>query len=298
MQSIALCFGTGIDQAVEEAAFVPDHFEVPPNRLRKKVEPEGSGEIAIADALAAHFSFQGETHTFTHSAVPFESALWQGLCLLREKRVSAAVVCGADGLNALNVAAGYKLGWWRESGSPIAPMTEPHGTGQGTLPGEGAAAFLLVQPETLKASLGGPRIPRVQVGPLSKGSLQDINGSEEFEFIRKATSKAGYQLEEIQFAVFGANGDPTVDEAYRRVADALTAAAKTKMGYGVYKQGCGEHRTAPAIGFALAVQAVQDGHLPPDIQCIRPPAGEAPLSKALVYHLHEAGYQTVCLVTG
>jgi 3-oxoacyl-(acyl-carrier-protein) synthase len=231
-------------------------------------------------------------------------ALWEALRLLAAGRAERVLVVGVDELSPYAITAGQEYGWWRRDAAPLAPMAA--GGPPGTLPGEGAAALLLG-----RAGSHGPRIAAIRVRPLPDPDFRRVNPEAEVEFIRGALDAAGKTLDGVDLFLFGANGDPRLDAVYAEVARVLGGLC------GVYKHLCGEFCTAPAVGVALAARSVRDGRLAPEISLPKafhewhrregmspgyPPEGairEWPSGGSVaVYHLHEAGYHSICLVTG
>jgi hypothetical protein len=283
----AALVGTGLGCLGETAAFLEnlverDEREPSPTHFIHSVHNAAAAQIALC------FGLRGETSTFSHGQISFELALWQALWLIRRGRSRQVVVVGVDELSPYAVAAGQARGWWRRDPAPLEPMAG--GGLDGSLPGEGAAGLVLGPPAE-----GRARVDAVRVEPLLDPRLSRLDPRAEAGFIGDALAAAGRAPDGVDLFLLGANGDRRLDALYGDVARALAAAAPGAR-CGVFKHRCGEFCTAPAVGVALAARAVGEGRLPPEIRPL--PGGEEPpgVSRVAVYHLHEAGYHSVCLV--
>ncbi len=293
-ESVAVSLGTGLGTLDETAAFLEnlvegEEREPKPARFINSVHNAAAAQTAMA------FGFRGENDTFVHESISFELALWQGCRLIETGRSRHVLAIGADELNPYFLLAGREYGWWRKDSAPLAPMDEPGR--QGTLPGEGAAAFLIGRPGSDPEGKPLPRIAGIRVRPLKEESVRNVNPADEVEFIRGLLADAGVRLGHIDLYLFGANGRAASDAAYADVGRALSEAAGGGIRCGVFKQRCGEFCAAPAIGLALAVYTVRTGHVAPEIQCRGPDGAGRPVSSVALYHLHETGYHSICLVT-
>ncbi|MCP4638971.1 MAG: hypothetical protein GY851_00985 [bacterium] len=288
----AMMVGTGLGElghttAFLDAMFTKSPFEMKPTHFINSVHNSLASEAAIVHG------FRGENYTLTHNAISFEIALQEGLRVLRAGRADHALVCGADRLTSFGVEAGRRLGWWRSPGSSLDPMQETSPV-NGTLPGEGAAALLLVAPGTCEGHARVGRIAAVAARPLAGQDATALDSADETDFLGRVLASAGLSLGDVDLVLYGANGDADLDAAYRRVDDRL---ADTVPNAGVFKHECGDFMTASALGVALAVDAVRDGQVPPAVRCIRPGTTESLVRTALVYSLSRAGYHSACVTT-
>ena len=247
---------------------------------------------ALASQLALTFGFQGENQTFTHDALSFESALWQGARLVRAGRARHAVVCGVEALVEFQEIHGHLLGWYGTDPAPLAPLSaEKRAAGQGTLPGEGAAAFALTAPGTVAAPLA--RLVGVRArGPLQRAPVLTAKG--ELAFVEQTLRDAGTRLDSVGLVLVGANGDPALDEIYTEVARGLRAWAEG-LAVGVYRHLTGDFATASALGFELAVRAVASRAVPSEVRVVE--GAPRSIDRALLYHVTSAGYHSAMIVS-
>ena len=248
----------------------------------------------LAAQLALTFGFQGENQTFAHDALSFESALWQGAHVLRAGRARHAVVCGVDALIELQEIHGHLLGWYGSGLSSLAPLAaKKRAPGQGTLPGEGAAAFVLTAPGAAAAPLA--RLVSVRArGPLQRTPV--LAAHEEIAFIEQALRDAGARLDDLGLVLVGANGDPDLDALYAEVARALVARAPS-LAVGVYRHMTGDFATASALGLELAVRVV-GGVTANEVCVVDGSLGAAgAIRRVLLYHVTTAGYHSAMILS-
>jgi 3-oxoacyl-[acyl-carrier-protein] synthase II len=243
---------------------------------------------ALASQLALSFAFRGENQTFAHDALSFESALWQGTHLVRAGRARHAVVCGVDALVEFQEIHGHLLGWYRTDPAPLSPLAAP---GSGTIPGEGAAAFVLGAPGTATS-----RVARL-VYVKSRGPLQRmpaLSARDELDFADQAVRESGTKLDANCLVVLGANGDAGLDAVYAEVAQRLGHGSGSPA-VGVYRHLTGDFATASALGFEIAVRAVTTRAVPADVRLVKGQPGS--IEQALLYHVSSAGYRSAIVVS-
>jgi 3-oxoacyl-(acyl-carrier-protein) synthase len=287
----AVSVGTAWAEEGDEITFLENLIKLG-EKAAKPAYFVNSVKNALASQLALTFGFQGENQTFAHDALSFESALWQGAHLLRAGRARHAVVCGVEALVEFQEIHGHLLGSYGTDSSPLAPLAGPkRAAGQGTLPGEGAAAFILTAPGVTASPLA--RL----VGVRARGSLQRspvLTGSAELAFVEQALSGAGTKLDDVGLLLMGANGDPALDELYAEVAQGLRARAPG-LAVGVYRHRCGDFATASALGLEAAVRAVAGRTVPAEVRMV---AGTPrSVERALLYHVTSAGTHSAIIVS-
>jgi len=289
--STAVSVGTAWAEEGDEITFLENLIKFG-EKAAKPAFFVNSVKNALASQLALTFGFQGENQTFAHDALSFESALWQGAHLLRAGRARHAVVCGVEALVAFQEIHGHLLGWYGTDSSPLAPLVgTKRAAGQGTLPGEGAAAFVLAAPGTVASPLARLSFVRAR-GPLRREP--SLAAGQELAFIDRALDDAGTRLADAGLVLLGANGDPGLDAIYAEVARGLTARAPG-VAVGVYRHRTGDFATASALGFESAVRAVAHRTLPGEVRILTGAAGA--IERVVLYHLSSAGYHSVMIVS-
>jgi 3-oxoacyl-[acyl-carrier-protein] synthase II len=287
----AVSVGTAWAEEGDEITFLENLIKLG-EKAAKPAYFVNSVKNALASQLALTFGFQGENQTFAHDALSFESALWQGAHLLRAGRAKHAVVCGVEALVEFQEIHGHLLGWYGTDSSPLAPLGEPkRAPGQGTLPGEGAAAFVLTAPGVTASPLA--RLMGVRArGPLQRSPV--LSASEELAFVDQALRGAGTHLNDIGLVLVGANGDAALDELNADVVHGLRARVPS-LAVGVYRHLCGDFATASALGFEVAVRAVASRTVPNEVSIVAGAPGS--IERALLYHVTSAGTHSAIIVS-
>jgi 3-oxoacyl-(acyl-carrier-protein) synthase len=290
----AVSVGTAWAEEGDEIIFL-EHLIKLGEKAAKPAYFVNSVKNALASQLALTYGFQGENQTFAHDALSFESALWQGARLLCAGRARHAVVCGVEALFEFQEIHGHLRGWYGTDPSPLTPLSaHKRAMGQGTLPGEGAAAFVLTAPGVVAAPLA--RLVGVRArGPLQRAPV--LTGKNELAFALQALSDTGTSLDHVSLVLMGANGDPALDAIYAEVAQGLRARAPG-LAMGVYRHLTGDFATASALGLELAVGTVAGRSSPNKILVVDGSLGSAgSIRHVLLYHLTSAGYHSVMIVS-
>jgi 3-oxoacyl-(acyl-carrier-protein) synthase len=287
----AVSVGTAWAEEGDEIVFL-EHLIKLGEKAAKPAYFVNSVKNALASQLALTFGFQGENQTFAHDALSFESALWQGAHLLRAGRARHAVVCGVEALVEFQEIHGHLLGWYGTDPAPLAPLSsQKRAAGQGTLPGEGAAAFVLTAPGAVAAPLA--RLVSVQArGPMQRSPL--LTASDELAFVEQALRDASTRLDQVGLVLMGANGDPALDDIYAEVAHSLCARTPG-LGVGVYRHLTGDFATASALGLELAVRAVAGRAVPSEVNIVEGSPGL--IERVLLYHVTSVGYHSAMIVS-
>ncbi|MBN2577040.1 MAG: hypothetical protein JXP73_20930 [Deltaproteobacteria bacterium] len=286
----AVAVGTAWAEEGDEIVFLENLIKLG-EKAAKPAYFVNSVKNALASQLALTFGFRGENQTFAHDALSFESALWHGAHLLRAGRARHAVVCGVEALVELQEMHGHLLGWYGTDATALAPLAGKRAAGQGTLPGEGAAAFVLAAPRV------GPKPLARLLGVRARGSLRRwpaLRVSEELEFVAQGLRDAGTRQGDIGLLLVGANGEPGLDGIYAEVARGLRARAPG-LAVGVYRHLTGDFAVASALGFELAVRAVASRAVPAEVRVVDGTAGA--VERVLLYHVTNAGYHSTTVVS-
>ena len=287
----AISVGTAWAEEGDEIVFLDNLIKLG-EKAAKPAYFVNSVKNALASQLALTFGFQGENQTFAHDALSFESALWQGAQLLRAGRARHTVVCGVEALVEFQEIHGHLLGWYGTDPSPLAPLSaHKRAAGQGTLPGEGAAAFVLSAPGSAVAPLARLAFVRAR-GPLQRARA--LTAQTELAFVEAALRDSGTSLDGVGLVLMGANGDPVLEEIYAAVADGLRARA-AGLAVGVYRHRTGDFATASALGFEIAVRAVAGGTVPGDVHVGAGTPGS--IERVLLYHVTRAGTHSAMVVS-
>lgn len=293
-ERVAITVGTGSGALRETMRFL-ENMITNEERQPKPTYFINSVHNSIASQIAMTFGFKEEVHTFTQDAISFDLALWQALNILHLGRTNHVLTCGVDELNPFVLCFGERYMWWQKEAMPLSPMAEDR-TKRGTIAGEGAAAFLLSRPGAFAEANKVARLLIMDIRPLSNTYLKNLDTAQEVAFINKAIAKADYTVSDVDFFLFGANGNAALDASYIEIERALSAVKGRNIRYGVYKQLCGEYCTASALGLAIALSILREG-IPHGIEKSKPEGVTEEISNVLLYNLSDTGYHSICLVS-
>jgi hypothetical protein len=106
----------------------------------------------------------------------------------------------------------------------------------------------------------------------------------------------GLSLASADLLLTGANGWPRLDDLYIEVASILSDMRRNELRRGAYKQASGEHYSASAFGFFVALGLVR-GEIDPSL-CLAGAPRTAPQSPpprtVLLYTLAPGGSHALC----
>jgi 3-oxoacyl-(acyl-carrier-protein) synthase len=294
-ERVCAAIGTGLGCLGETAAFV-ENMLINEERAPLAGRFANSVHNACASQLAIELNLRGLNSTATHRRISFEAALWHCANELREGRADMALAGAADELSPYTQAAGERWGWWDENAPAIRPFDRELTGRRRPLPGEGAAVFALARageasPES--ARLSGVHFGRFAARP---GGLPEAQ--KEAVWIRNTLERDGIPPASADLLLTGANGWPSWDDAYREVASALSVLCGHEVSLGAYKQVSGEHYSASAFGFFVALGLVR-GEIEPALcmagmPSVIPAAGQP--RTVLLYTLSPGGSHALCCV--
>ena len=285
--SVGVFAGTALGSLGATAEFLENMIRLE-EREPKPAKFINSVHNAAASAVAIQLGCKGANHTITHDCVSLEMAFRRAVAALEAGRLKYAIVVGGDELNGHFVAVTRQLGWWRTASRPLSPLVD---TGiRGSMPGEGAAAFVLEKPGRPADGPSAAAVRSMEIEPPARDGT-GVDVIRECRFLQHVCDEAAASPAEIDLMLLGANGDEGVDARYRSVVEAFSAGVSGPMGLACFKQLCGEFCTASGIGLATAVDMVRSGRMPVEIQPIVPPRRPA-ICNVLVYNIYPNGYHS------
>ncbi|MCJ7669927.1 MAG: hypothetical protein MUO61_05370 [Dehalococcoidia bacterium] len=294
--SVAVTVGTGLGALEQTTLFLENMF----TNHESQPKPAcfiNSVHNSVASQIAMTFGFKQEAHTFTHDSISFELALNQAINILRFGRADYVITCGVDELNPYLLAYGEDCQWWKNQASPLAPMSQGDNTYTGTIAGEGAAAFLLGRSGHNSKSHSIAKLLMVHAMPMQNYPRTSLNISAELGYISRILLQNGISLKDIDFFLFGANGNAASDAQYIAVKDAITDMLGNNIRYGAYKHLCGEYCTASAVGLAVVLSILRQSTILPKIEISIPSVSTRSISSVLLYNLSRQGYRSLCVVS-
>jgi len=294
-ERVCAAIGTGLGCLGETAAFVENMLN---NGERAPLAGRFANSVhnACASQLAIEFNLRGLNSTSAHREISFEAALWHCASQLRQGRADFAMAGAADELSPYTQAAGTRWGWWDENAPAIRPFGSELTGHRRPLPGEGAAVFALARADQASAPLA--RLQSVHFGRFAARADGRPEAQKEAAWIAESLERDGVPLASVDLLLSGSNGWPRWDDAYGEVASALSVLRGEELSLGAYKQAGGEHYSASAFGFFVALGLV-GGQIEPALCLAGNPSAAAaarPPRTVLLYTLAPGGSRALCCV--
>ena len=219
-------------------------------------------------------------NAFVHRGFSFESALLDGMLLLKEKDAANVLVGAIDEITNTSHTILNRLGLYKQE--PISNLDIYKTKTKGTIAGEGAAFFLLAtEPsETDYAKLDGLH------------TFYKPEGVAEIEKqIAAFLERSEVTMNDIDLIITGKNGDASSDEVYGQLAKTVFS-QKDNVDY---KYLCGEYPTAASFAMWLAATAIKAGKLPAALNHTALP--EKKINRILIYNHHQGIHHSLSLLS-
>lgn len=186
-------------------------------------------------------------NAFVHRGFSFESALLDGMLLLKENEAANVLVGAIDEITNTSHTILNRLGLYKQG--PVSNLDIYKTKTKGTIAGEGAVFFLLANEpsEADHAKLDGLH------------TFYKPAGIKEIE--KQVTSfleRHSININDIDLVITGKNGDAGTDEVYDQLAQTVFNTKETIN----YKFLCGEYPTASAFAMWLAAVIIKSGEVP------------------------------------
>lgn len=191
-------------------------------------------------------------NAYVHRGFSFESALLDGMLLLKEKEATTVLVGAVDEIINNSHAILSRMGLYKQG--PVSNLeiykTIPIAIGtKGTIAGEGAAFFMLASEASATdyAKLDGLHTFYKPAG------VKEIERQ-----ISSFLEKQAININDIDLVISGKNGDAASDKIY----DQLGQTVFNNSSMVNYKHLCGEFPTASSFAFWLAANIAKSGKTP------------------------------------
>jgi 3-oxoacyl-[acyl-carrier-protein] synthase II len=212
-------------------------------------------------------------NAFVHRGFSFESALLDGMLLLKEREVSNVLVGAIDEITNNSHTILNRMGLYKQQSASSLDILRS-GT-KGTIAGEGATFFLLAGDPSANdyAKLDGLK------------TFFKPNGISEIEeHIASFLSAQSVSLNEIDIIITGRNGDKRSDDIF----DELNKGIFNNRDTVNYKDLSGEYPTSTAFALWMAANIARSGTVPETLVY----GGTKKIKKILVYnhylHIHHS----------
>ena len=219
-------------------------------------------------------------NAFVHRGFSFESALLDGMMLLKEKDATNVLVGAIDEITntshtILNRLALYKQG-------PISNIDIYKTKTKGTIAGEGAAFFLLATDSSATdyAKLDGLH------------TFYKPDGIVEIEKqISSFLERHALSMADIDLVITGKNGNASSDKVY----DELTGTVFSNKDFLDYKYLCGEYPTAASFAMWLAANTIKASKLPAALN--HTASQDKKINRILIYNHYQGIHHSLSLLS-
>ncbi len=264
----AIITGTGLGCVEDTVKFLTSIYE----NEEKLLNPTPfiqSTHNTIAASIALILKCHGYNNTFGHRGFSFESALLDGMMLLKEEQADNILVGALDELTPDLFAITDRLGFWKKE--TVSNLHLKDSKSRGTLAGEGTAFFALSR---MKSEKSFARISSVKT-LLRPATLQKI---EESLIVNGKPD----------LVILGKNGDSAGDRIYNDLRRGVFKEVPAAW----YKHLCGEYDTSTAFALAMAVGIIREQRIPEIMKLDNRPVGG--IRKILIYnHLRNVNHSAI-----
>jgi 3-oxoacyl-[acyl-carrier-protein] synthase II len=219
-------------------------------------------------------------NAFVHRGFSFESALLDGMLLLKEKEAENVLIGAIDEITNTSHAILNRMGLYRQEETSSLELFETRS--KGTIAGEGAAFFLLANEPSATdyAKLDGLK------------TFYKPQRIEEVEAHISLFLKAqAISLDEIDLIITGKNGDTKSDEIF----DQLQHGMFSKNTLVNYKNLCGEYPTSTAFALWMACNIIKSGKVPVSLGYTAP--AKDTIKRVLIYNNYLGVHHSLLLIS-
>ena len=250
----------------EEGTLTPTHFVQ-------------STYNAIAGQLGMISKNTGYNSTHVQRGHAFEGAVLDAALMLRENPANTYLVGGVDEISERNHRMEGMDGWYKTSAIESKDLYT--GNTPGTLPGEGAAMFL---------------VNNTADGAVAKLSALRMLNTESEALVATQFSKFladnNLSAADIDLYVSGENGDNRLNKYYNAVEQQLDSNTSTAH----YKHAIGEFQTSTAIATWLICQMLKAQHVPQHF--IKQQGKNTALKNVVLYNNYKGTEHSFILLQG
>ena len=219
-------------------------------------------------------------NTFVHRGFSFESALLDGMMLLKEKEIGNVLLGAVDEITDISHTVLNRLGLYKQE--PVMNTELFRSGSKGTIAGEGASFFLLAN-ESFAADYAKLDGLKTFYKP------QGINEIE--EQILSFLNTHSITFNNIDLVITGKNGDARPDGMF----DQLQRGIFSKTNMINYKHLCGEYPTSTAFALWVAANIIKTGTIPAALEYKG--AKENKIKRILIYNHYQDIHHSLILVS-
>ena len=217
-------------------------------------------------------------NAFVHRGFSFESALLDGMMLLKENDAGNVLVGGVDEITDISHAILSRMGLYKRELVSNTDLFDP--PSKGTIAGEGATFFLLSDQPS--------KNDYARLDALTVFYKPENNAATEQQILSFLSAQA-IAPNDIDLIITGRNGDIQNDEIY----DQLQKTVFNNIVQVNYKQLCGEYPTSTAFALWMAANIFITGALPPVLKTKAPDK----IKKILIYNNFMGIHHSLLLIS-
>ena len=219
-------------------------------------------------------------NAFVHRGFSFESALLDGMLLLKENEVSNVLVGAIDEITNTSHTILNRFGLYKQG--EVSNLDIFKTNSKGTIAGEGAAFFLLANDRSDNdyAKFDGLK---TFYKPKDKKDIE--------EGIASFLAEHNISLADIDLIITGKNGDLRSDQIF----DELAKGIFSKSNIVNYKNLCGEYPTASAFAVWLAANIIKTGFVPASLGYNS--SKEKKIKRVLIYNHYQQIHHSLFLLS-
>lgn len=212
----------------------------------------------ISAQIAIMLKCYSYNNTYVHRNFSFESALLDGILLLKEHTADNVLIGGIDEITPVYYTITKRLGQWKKEN--ISNLKLLNNKNRGTIAGEGAAFFLLTNKKH-----------KENYAKICFVSTIYENHNNNTAAIEKDISKflinAKIELKDIDLIILGINGDSKYDDIYYQLmknyfSQSGSASGGEKNICTYYKHLCGEYHTSSSFALWLGANILKKQYVP------------------------------------
>ena len=219
-------------------------------------------------------------NAFVHRGFSFESALLDGMMLLKEKDATNVLVGAIDEITNTSHTILNRLGLYKQG--PVSNLDIYKTKTKGTIAGEGAAFFLLA---TVPSATDYAKLDGLHTFYKSEGIAEIENQISSF------LERQSVTMDDIDLIITGKNGDAASDEVYTRLAEPLF----NNKDLVNYKYLCGEYPTAASFAMWLAANTIKAGKLPAALNYTV--SSDKKVNRILIYNHYQGIHHSLSLLS-
>jgi 3-oxoacyl-(acyl-carrier-protein) synthase len=219
-------------------------------------------------------------NTFVHRGFSFESALLDGMMLLKEKEAANVLTGAVDEITDISHAILTRMGLYKRGPVPNLDLFKTKS--RGTIAGEGATFFLLANEPSATDYAKLDALTTFY----NPGGIKEIEDQ-----ILSFLAIHSITFNDIDLVITGKNGDTRSDEVFDQLQQKIFGENNTIN----YKNLCGEYPTAAAFALWMAANIIKSGTVPAVLEYTG--SKENKIRRVLIYNHYQNIYHSLLLAS-